>query len=557
MTKDNTTSFPSHAIYEPRRTLKVLVIGAGASGLLLAYKLQRHFDCVEITVFEKNPAVSGTWFENRYPGCACDVPSHCYTWSFEPNPNWSANYAGADEIRQYFVDFCHRHDLQKYIHLEHEVVHAAWKSETGHWEVQVRDIQHNSHTQHTAHILINATGILNQWKWPSIPGLQSFQGDLLHSAAWDSSVNLEDKTVAVIGNGSSGIQIVPAILPQVRKLVHFTRQAAWVAPPVNEEYQEYSPEQIERFRSDPTYLLGVRRQIEARMNGSFLKFIQGSDMQRRAHEYVMLHMMKRLDGDASLAETLVPTFPFGCRRPTPGTGYLEALKDSKVETITGARIANVTGNQVVLENGTSYTVDAIVCATGFDTSYKPRFPLVGRDSTTLSEAWKDEVSAYLGLTVPGFPNYFSILGPNCPVGNGPVLISIEKQVEYIVQVLGKMQKENLQSFEVRRTATDSFNQWKDAFMQNTVWTSGCRSWYQNGSKGNQIVALWPGSTLHYLEAIQHPRYEDYIWTSPPGVNPWAFLGNGQSTAETRPGGDTSWYLRSKDDSFIDPCLRQL
>lgn len=356
---------------------------------------------------------------------------------------------------------------------------------------------------------------------------------------------------------SSGIQILPAIRSRVRKVVHFVRQPAWISPPIGQEYRQYSPEEISRFQSDSEYLLNTRRQLERRMNGSFPTFLRGSDMQGRARHYVQSQMVNKLEGHPSLTKALLPTFPFGCRRPTPGTGYLEALTDPKVETVTGTKITDITTDGLVLEDGRLYPVDVIVCATGFDTSYKPRFTVVGSGGQSLSEEWKDEVAGYLGLAVPGFANYFSILGPNCPVGNGPVLIAIEKQVEYIVQMLSKMQKEHLQSFEVRRQATDSFNRWKDDFMQQTVWTSGCRSWYQGGSKSSRVVALWPGSTLHYIEAIRQPRCEDYIWTSPPDINPWAFLGNGQSSAEARPGGDLSWYIRSSDSSAIDPCLKHL
>ncbi|KAM3078294.1 hypothetical protein ACMFMF_004697 [Clarireedia jacksonii] len=542
-------------IFQPQRTLKVIVTGAGASGLLLAYKLQRHFGDLELTVLEKNPEVSGTWYENTYPGCACDVPSHCYCWSFEPKTDWSANYAGSSEIHQYFKDFCTRHNLQQYIKFEHQVIRADWSVENAQWNVGVKDLRSNTQHLISAHVFINATGILNHWEWPSIPGLQTYKGKLLHSASWDKTVDLSGKRVGLIGNGSSGIQILPAIKSQVDKLFHFIRQPTWIAPPVGEEYRKYTSEDMHHFASDPQAHLEMRQQIERRMNGTFETFHKGSLMQENARQHVRSSMLTKLDGH-QLSNHLLPSFAFGCRRPTPGTGYLEALLDEKVETVIG-NIGRISEEGIVTEMGVTYEVDVLICATGFNTTYKPRFPIVGVSGQSLSDAWQVEINAYLGLTAPDYPNFFMTLGPNCPVGNGPVLIAIEHQVDYMMQMLSKFQKENIRSFSVRQEPTKAFNSWKDEFMQYTVWSEDCKSWYKAGSKSGRIVALWPGSTLHYLETIKTPRYEDWEWEYQRDTNPWAFLGNGHSTAEKRPGGDLAWYIRSHDDSLVDPCLNSM
>ncbi|PGG95902.1 hypothetical protein AJ79_09812 [Helicocarpus griseus UAMH5409] len=540
-------------IYQVHRRLKVVVVGAGASGLLLAYKLQRHFDNIDITIFEKNAAVSGTWVENRYPGCGCDTPAHCYTWSFEPKTDWSANYASSSEIRQYFTDFCTRHALQKYIKLEHRVLSAEWLQEDAQWRVTVEDLVTKAQLQTVAHIFINAAGILNNWKWPDIPGLHLFKGKMLHSAAWDDAVDLQGKTVGLIGNGSSGIQILPAIQSKVQKLFHFVRQPTWIAPPIGEEYREHTREDIMTFASDPKHHLEMRRDLETRMNVIFETFRQGSQMQNSSREHTQTSMLEKL-GKHELSNRLIPDFPVGCRRPTPGTGYLESLLKDNVHTVVG-QVERIIEDGVVAEDGTTYPVDVLVCATGFDTTYRPRFPILGRTGRSLSDAWKNEIQGYLGIAVPDYPNYFMLLGPNCPVGNGPVLIAIEHQVSYIIQMLSKFQKENIRSFDVKADATESFNLWKDGYMEHTIWKQDCRSWYKAGSKTGKVVALWPGSTLHYLETIKTPRYEEWEWEYQRGCNRWAFLGNGHSTAEKRPGGDVAWYIRSDDDSPIDPCLK--
>lgn len=276
-------------------------------------------------------------------------------------------------------------------------------------------------------------------------------------------------------------------------------------------------------------------------------------MQDKARGYMQYSMSQKL-GAHELSSHLIPKFPFGCRRPTPGTGYLESLSDPKVQTIVG-NIDHISEDGVVTENGTTHPIDVLICATGFDTTYKPRIPIINGSGQSLGDAWKTEIHGYLGLTAPDYPNYFMMLGPNCPVGNGPVLIAIEQQVSYIIQMLSKFQKENVRSFTVSGEATQAFNDWKDEFMQGTVWMQDCRSWYKAGSKSGKIVALWPGSTLHYLEAIRTPRYEDWKWTYQRERNPWAFLGNGHSSAEKRPGGDLGWYIKNCDDSPVDPCLK--
>ena len=291
------------------------------------------------------------------------------------------------------------------------------------------------------------------------------------------------------------------------------------------------------------------------MNGSFETFRWGSLMQDKARVYMQSTMKQKL-GDHELSDKLIPEFPFGCRRSTPGTGYLESLRDEKVQTIMG-NIDHISEEGVVAEDGAEYPVDVLICATGFDTTYKPRIPIINGSGLSLSTAWEVEILGYLGLSAPNFPNYFMVLGPNSPVGNGPVLIAIEQQVSYIMQMLSKFQKENIRSFEVSAEATEAFNDWKDEFMEGTVWKQDCRSWYKAGSKSGRVVALWPGSTLHYLEAVQTPRYEDWSWKYQRGASRWAYLGNGHSSAEKRSGGDLAWYIKSQDDSPVDPCLQSV
>ncbi|KAJ5949897.1 flavin-binding monooxygenase [Penicillium verhagenii] len=544
------------SIYQPQRKLKVICVGAGASGLLLAYKIQRHFDDFELKIFEKNPEVSGTWFENRYPGCACDVPSHCYTWSFEPKTDWSANYASAKEIFSYFKDFTARHQLEKFIELQHEVVGAQWNNATAEWTVQVKNHADGTIKTDSAHVLINAGGILNAWRYPATPGIETYKGTLVHSAAWPEDLDLSGKVVGLIGNGSSGIQILPAIKSQVKELVTFIREATWISPPIGQEYHVYTSEEKQQFREDGQHHLDERKGHENRMNSGFAIFHSESESQKNIREQMLTQMKEKLR-NPQLENLLVPEWSVGCRRITPGTNYLESLSDSNVKVVYG-EITQVTETGVICDNGAGeYPVDVLICATGFDTTFKPRFPLVNGSGEDLRDVWSKEPAAYLGVAVDNFPNYFFTLGPNCPIGNGPVLISIESEVEYIIKMLSKFQKENLKSFTVNTDAVKDFNTWKDDFMKDTIWTEKCRSWYKAGSAAGKILALWPGSTLHYLEALKEPRWEDWKFTrSEQSKNRFTYLGNGHSSVEAL-GGDLSYYIRNEDDSPIDPILKRV
>lgn len=370
----------------------------------------------------------------------------------------------------------------------------------------------------------------------------------------NANLSLSDEINKLTEKRSSGIQILPAIKNKVKKLQNFVREATWVAPPLGESYTKYTPEDIQKFETDPEYHLQTRREIETRLNSSFEIFHTDSELQKQTRAYMESEMVKKLNS-AELEQVLIPSWSVGCRRITPGTDYLESLTHEKVNTVF-ANITKITETGVVCDNGApEYPVEVLICATGFDTTFKPRFPLIGTTGEALADVWKEEPKAYLGIAAPNYPNYFFTLGPNCPIGNGPVLIAIEAEVEYIVQMLTKFQKENIRSFDVKQGPVDAFNDWKDEFMKHTIWTEECRSWYKAGSAFGKVAALWPGSTVHYLEAIRTPKYEDWTYSYHANANPWAYLGNGHSSAEKRAGGNLSYYIRNHDDSPIDICLK--
>ncbi|KAJ9643321.1 hypothetical protein H2204_002217 [Knufia peltigerae] len=533
----------SRPIHEERH-LRVVCVGAGASGLCFAYKLQRSFENFDLQIYEKNPATSGTWHENTYPGCACDVPAHNYTFSWEPKLDWSAVYAGSAEIKKYFQDFAAKYDLDKFVKLNHQVVGAYWDDKVGKWNVQVEDKVAKSTFWTTCDILINASGILNAWRWPAIPGIDRYKGKLLHSANWDHSVQMKGKHVGLIGNGSSGIQILPSIQPLVGHLTTFIREPTWVSPVQGLEQHVYNSKELQEFADVPGALLSLRKQNEMALDTITNIFAKDGQAQKETRAVMTQQMKEKLQND-KLAAQLIPNWGVGCRRLTPGVNYLETLSAPNVTVVYG-EINEITEKGCICDDGNEYPVDILICATGFDTSFKPRFPVMGLNKIDLREQWSSEPKGYLGLAASNMPNYFQFLGPNCPVGNGPLLSAIEYQADYMLKFCDRWQTENIHSFSPKQAAIDDFTDFSDEWMKGTVWTEDCRSWYRGGSQSGRITALWPGSVLHYIECVSHIRHDD--WDIKYAGNRFNYLGNGRSQVELDFSADWAWYVREGDDS---------
>lgn len=316
-----------------------------------------------------------------------------------------------------------KYDIRKHIHFNHRLASAVWSKERGVWDLEVQVSTNGQFytapvVKRSCNILINASGNLNNWKWPEVPGLHDFKGPLIHSADWQQDQNLDNKTVAVIGAGSSGIQIVPALQPKAAKLYAFIRSPTWIAPSRGfidpPEYSDgrthliYSDDDKKKFREDPDFFLQYRKSIEGNLNRIIDVFLKDSPRQIGARQAFADTMRARLGGNDALANKLIPNHSVGCRRLTPGQGFLEALLEPNVEVVTG-EIERIVADGLLTADGFHIVVDAIVCATGFNTSYRPRFRLIGEENTDLAELWKnsDDVEAYLAMGVPRFPNYFS------------------------------------------------------------------------------------------------------------------------------------------------------
>lgn len=528
------------------RPLKIITIGAGFSGLTIAYKIQHQYQFgnqIQHVIYEKNPDIGGTWYENRYPGLVCDIPAHIYVFTWEPNPDWTSFYASGSEILAYMKRTADKYNLTKDIQFNSKVVSAEWDELGGRWHVNIE--QNGKITQDVGDLLINAGGCLNNWIWPDINGLKDFQGHLVHSARWDNEYNFQGKKVGIIGNGASGVQILPQIQPIAAHVTTFIRTPTWISPNfvghfagVDGKNFSYSEEEKSEFHSNPQKLFALRKKLENDLNKYFSMIFRDSPEQASLRKSVEQLMLKRLRGNKEFASKLTPTWGVGCRRITPGEGYLEALTAENTE-VTLSDIFRVTNTGIETVDNKYYDLDAIICATGFDVSYRPRWKLIGRNEMNPEEAWKKKAEGYFGLTAYGFPNYFFFLGPNSPYTHGNLLACIEWSADYILKWIKKIQEEDIHSIEVTKAAVDDFNTYADEFLKQTVWSDDCRSWCKNHTADGK-VSMYPGSLLHFKEMLEMLRTEDFT-IKYRTVNRFTFMGNGFTNQEIT-GGDLSYYL---------------
>ncbi|RJE26343.1 monooxygenase [Aspergillus sclerotialis] len=547
------------------RPIRVVVIGSGISGIITNIRLRQRIANLDLCVYERNEDIGGTWLENRYPGCACDIPAHTYQATFEPNKEWSTFYASAPEIHKYWKRVVDKYGCMEYVKLKHQVTEAVWHDGKGKWQLKVvQDTSSGTVVSDQCDVLISATGALNNWKWPTIPGLHDFKGKLMHSARWDENYDYTGKTVAVIGNGSSGIQIVPGMLPKVKRIDHYVRGRTWLSPTFARheidkrgaqlENFSFTPEEIENFKKDHQAYQKFRKEIELELQSIHGSTIIGSPEQLKGQEIFYQNMKRRLAKDPKLLDDIVPSFPPACRRLTPGPGYLEALTDEKVDMIKSG-IVSVDATGIKTADGKHRPVDIIVCATGFDTTYIPRFPIIGKKGVSLADRWKATPETYISLAVDGFPNYFVSLGPNAGLGEGNLLLLIEKEIDYFTECVMKMQRDNIKAMSPRPESVTRFTRHCDQYFKRTVFGTKCRSWYKGGTEDGRVTALWPGSSLHAMKALSHPRWEDFEYDYE-NDNPNTWIGDGWTENEKNKVVNVD-YLDDDQVDFPTSVLRQV
>jgi cation diffusion facilitator CzcD-associated flavoprotein CzcO len=463
-----------------------VVIGSGFGGLGAAIAL-RKAGFRDVVVLEKADSLGGTWRENTYPGCACDIPSHLYSFSFERNPRWTETYSPQAEIRAYLEHCADRYDVRRHLRLGQEAVSATLDEATGRWTVTTKQ-----GAVFEARFVIGAVGPLHRFSLPKIPGLSSFKGKVIHSARWDPSFDPRGKRVATVGSGASAIQLIPELVKDVAYLCSFQRTPAWVLPRNERRYTE-----IEKrlFEAVPAATWLLRKQIYLGHELRTLGFVRDRRILALAERLAVRHMEKAVK-DPKVREILTPRYRMGCKRILMSNTYYPALAQPHVEVLGGA-LSQVTEDGVMGPDGRERKVDAIILATGFDVhDYLGTMRVRGRGGRDLGEEWaRGGAHAYLGVTVPGFPNFSLLVGPNTGLGSNSIVTMIEAQIELVMRLVGQVHDKEGALIEVREDVERAYNERIQDRLRETIWETGCQSWYHDAAGRNSTI--WPGLCTQY------------------------------------------------------------
>ncbi|MGW6276658.1 flavin-containing monooxygenase [Kribbella sp. NPDC055071] len=464
---------------------RIVVIGTGFAGIGMAVRLkQAGYD--DFVVLERAHDVGGTWRDNTYPGCRCDVPSHLYSFSFAPNPEWTSTFSPQPEIEAYLQQVTDKFDVRRHIRFGHAVESAHW--EDGQWRI------HTSEGEFTADILLSGMGPLAEPSYPELPGIDSFEGAVFHSARWDHDLDLSGRKVAVIGTGASAIQFVPAIQPEVEELHLFQRTPPWLFPRAE---RKVTATEKAAFRRFPLVQKAIRAAIYWSRESTVLGFAKLPGIMKQAQKVAESQLARQVR-DPLLRAKLTPDFTLGCKRILLSDDYFPAVAQPNVDLVTDG-IAEVTPTGIVTQDGVKHEVDTIIYGTGFRVTDLPVMDLVhGRDGISLREAWSDGMEAHLGTAVSGFPNFFLLVGPNTGLGHSSMVFMIESQIAYIVDALKTMDAKGLRQVEVRPEVQRAFVDKVCSSMRNTIWTrGGCMSWYLDAKGRN--TTLWPTFTFRFRQ----------------------------------------------------------
>ncbi len=483
----------------------VVIVGAGFAGLGMAIRLKQA-GIHDFTVLEASDRLGGTWRDNTYPGVACDIPSHLYSYSFEPNPGWSRLFAPQEEILAYLEHCADKYEVREHIRFGTAVTGATFDERTGLWTLKMGGTGGASSTTLTARVLVCGSGhALSKPVYPDVPGRERFRGKTMHSARWDHAYSLSGKAVAIIGTGASAIQIVPTIASDVGRMHVFQRTAAWVQPKPEFAITE---RQQKLFRDRPYLQTLARRVIYLALEGMALGYVVEPRL-NRLRELACLRFLADSVPDPALRAKLTPNFRLGCKRILISSDYYRVLQQENVELVTDA-ITEIREHAIVTSDGKERPVDAIVYATGFEAAEaRPPFPIAGRASEDLAQRWKRGVMAYAGTTIAGFPNAFMLVGPNTTLGHSSMIFMMESQFAYVLDAIETIRSRRLKYVDVRRDVEERYNEQLQKRLARTVWNAGgCASWYLDHSGRNTVT--WPGFTFEYRRMMRRFDSESYV-----------------------------------------------
>jgi cation diffusion facilitator CzcD-associated flavoprotein CzcO len=484
----------------------VAVVGGGFGGVGAAVMLSQA-GYTDLTVFERGERVGGVWHHNTYPGAACDIPSHLYEFSFAPNPHWTRRYAPQAEIQTYLEDVARRHGVFDRIRTSTEVLSARWSADSGCWELET------SAGPHRADVLLTACGQLSAPSVPPLPGLTDFEGPAFHTARWRHDVELGGRRVAVIGSGCSAIQVVPAIRPQVSKLDVYQRSPGWTFPKMDFAYRERTKRLFERLPA----LQRLDRQAVFAFNEFGALAMTNRQWLLPAMRAIGRRQINKAISDPELRRKVTPTDEIGCKRVMLTDEWYPTLTRPNVELVT-ERVSEVTATGIRTADGVERPADVLILATGFRShDFVAPMEILGPERS-LAEAWADVPRAYLGLTVPSFPNLFLLYGPNTNGGTGSVIYTLEAGIAHVIAALRALERTGNDTIELREEAAERFDAELRGALSGTVWHSGCTNWYvdERGNDPNQ----WPWTWSAYRRraaALSPDAYQFSTARSPAGA----------------------------------------
>jgi cation diffusion facilitator CzcD-associated flavoprotein CzcO len=475
----------------------VAIIGAGAGGLALAIRLvkSRRRDFV---LFEASDGVGGTWRSNTYPGAACDVPSHLYSYSFARKPDWSKTYANQPEILRYLEECAERFGISRHVRAHTRITSAHWHERTKRWHLT--DAAGN---RYEADVVVSAVGTFATPSLPDIAGLDSFAGPSFHSARWEHEHELAGRRVAVVGTGASAAQIIPEVAKVAKSVDVYQRTPQWILPRSDKPFTE---EEKRRFARNPIAARRHRRDLYWAFENT-IAFRHGETGAEQLHAIALSHIDYRIKDD-ELREKLTPDYPFGCKRTLVCSDFYKAVLRDNVELVT-ERIERVNPGSIVTADGRERPVDAIVLATGFKaTEYLEGMEVVGAGGRRLHDDWSQVAHAYIGLTVSGYPNFFMLYGPNTNQGGNSIIVILEAQATYVLGALRAMRRRRARAIDVRRDVMDEYNRELQEALDGTIWNDGCQSYFKNAN--GMIATQLPQTSRWYAQRTKRFRMREYV-----------------------------------------------
>lgn len=481
------------------RDPKVVIIGAGMTGILLAIEFNR-IGVKDITILEKKHDLGGTWRENTYPGVACDIPAHMYTYSFAPNPEWSHRFAHGDEIHAYFKRVSDEYKITPQIHFNEAVTEASYQN--GKWTTKT-----SKGNTYVSDFLISATGILHHPAKPNIPGLESFNGNCFHTAEWDHSVNLEGKRIGIIGTGSTAAQVIPEMIKVGKKVSVFQRTPQWIVKVPDTTYTE---EDKRKWRKEPNILKRFHKWYTFAVEQTFSKAVIGKKIPHLLMSFLCKRNLRTSIKDPVLRKKLTPNYRVGCKRVIVNSTFYDAIQKPNADLVTEG-IEKITEKGVITKDGKLHELDVLILATGFHPfNFMRPMNLTGENGISIESVWKKKVQAYRSLFIPHFPNFVLMLGPNTPIGNFSVIAMSEVQTKYIIKIIEDWRKGKFNAIDAKEEALQRFAAYLKKGMVGTVWLGGCQSWYLDPDGD---PAMWPYTWSRWEKEMKFPDYQDFNLTT--------------------------------------------